>query len=46
MLLTKTIQNDIEIALEPTGFELQENPIKIYYSVYICKRKRCGTIAE
>ena len=22
------------------------NPIKIYRSVYICKRKRCGTIAE
>ena len=46
MLLTKTIQNDIEIALEPTGFELQENPIKCYHSVYICERKKIGTIAE
>ena len=33
-------------SLKPTDFELWENPIKIYYSVYIYKIKRCGTIDE
>ena len=46
VFLVNKLKNDIEIALKPTGFELEENPIKIYHSVYICKRKRCGTIAE
>ena len=40
----KKFKNDIEIPLKPTGFELSENPVKIYHSVYICKRKRCGTL--
>ena len=38
--LLKKFKNDIEIALKHTGFELQENPVKIYHSLYICKRKR------
>ena len=42
----KKFKSYIEIALKPTGLKLQENPIKISYSVYICKRKRCGIIAE
>ena len=39
-------KNDVEIALKPNGFKLYENPIKIYHSVYIFKRKRCDSIAE
>ena len=42
----KKFKNDTEIALKPTDFELSENPINIYHSVYICERKRCGTTPE
>ena len=42
----KKLKYDIKIALKPAGRELYEIPIKIYHSVYTCKRKRFGTIAE
>ena len=42
----KKFKNNIKIRLKRTSFELYENPNKIYHSVYICKRKRCGTTAE
>ena len=34
----KKLKNDIKITLKPTGIKLQENPIKIYYAVYNCKK--------
>ena len=39
--LTKEIQkNDIKIALESTGFELYENAIKVYHSLYISVKEK------
>ena len=45
----KKLKNDIKIVLKPTGIKLLENCIKVYYAVYICKKKkkkRYGAIAE
>ena len=43
----RKLKKNIEIAIKPTGIELQTNPIKIYYAVEkTSPKKRCGTIAE
>ena len=46
LFLIKKLKNDIKVALKLTGIKLQANPIKIYHAVYICQKRRCGTIAE
>ena len=38
MFQKQALKNDIKTAMKPTGVKLQENPVKIFYAVYICEK--------